>query len=113
MPRVSTSSNEPDPEDALRTLASHVGMEFVQKLPVPNTAAIAALPGDMARRYNVAPIELEEMSGSATLRLATSAPCDFDSIDSLSALLQRDLEFVAAPGDEIKRVIAQVYPPNN
>jgi hypothetical protein len=87
-------------------------MEFIQRLPIPSSAAVAVLPSDIARRYHVAPVGLEDTSDSAALRLATSAPCDFDSTDSLYALLRRDLEFVAAPADEIERVITHAYPPN-
>ena|SRR5215204_4537996 len=111
MPSV-IASEVPEPDDALRILASHFGMEFVATLPTPSAFAIAVLPADVARRFQVAPVDLERNDDSVTLKLATSRPNDLEAADTLCALLRCDIEFIATPPGEIHRAIQNAYPPN-
>lgn len=107
-----TPSNPPDPEDMLRALAAQAGLDYTGELPVPDPEAVAALPAEMAWRYQVVPVGFSNTLGSATLVLAISDPFDFGLRDSIEYLLRPhlDLEFVVSKAGEISRVLNVVYP---
>jgi len=108
--KKSLPSDGPDPEDSLKALADHFGMEFLHRLPVPGTASVAALPFNVAQQYHVAPVEFDD---TGILLLAISDPNNFYARDSVSALLRCEIEFVVASASEIQRVIKRAYPGNS
>jgi len=93
-------------EDITRTLAAQNGMEFVDLAsvaPPPDVLEIMGL--DAARRYRAVPIALHE----DTLVVAVSDPLDMQSMDDLSFVLNRDVEYVCATPDAITKAIQDFY----
>jgi len=66
---------------------------------------INQLAPEDARRFKVIPVALSE-SG---LTIAIADPFDIDTIDSLSFLLQRQIEVVCATEDEIRQALIKYY----
>jgi type IV pilus assembly protein PilB len=93
-------------EDVSRALASHAAMDFVDLTQVAiSEEAIAFVPADVAKRFRVVPIA----QGETGLMVAIADPLNFDTLDSLHHLLQRDLEFVCATPDSIKEALSKYY----
>ncbi len=93
-------------EDVTRALASHAAMDFVDLGQVAiSEEAISIVPEDVARRFRVVPIA----QGDTGLMVAVADPLNFDTLDSLHHLLQRDLEFVCATPDSIKEALQKYY----
>ncbi len=95
--------------DVLRSLAAHSSMEFVdlsQMVITPDV--IAAVPADVARRYKVLPIANVEMG----LMMATSDPLNFDTFDTVTHLINRDVEWVCAAPDQIQAALLKYYGPD-
>ena len=93
-------------EDVARALAQHAAMDFVDLAQVAiSEEAIALVPVDVAKRFNVVPIA----QGETSLMVAVADPLNFDTLDSLHHLLQRDLEFVCATPDSIKEALRKYY----
>jgi type II secretory ATPase GspE/PulE/Tfp pilus assembly ATPase PilB-like protein len=93
-------------EDVSRALASHAAMDFVDLRQVsisPDT--ILLVPDDIAKRFRVVPVA----QGDTGLMVAIADPLNFDTLDSLHHLLQRDLEFVCATPDSIKEALKRYY----
>jgi type IV pilus assembly protein PilB len=93
-------------EDVTRALASHNSMEFVdlgQMVISPDV--IEAIPVDIARRYRVIPIAKMDSS----LMVAIGDPLNFETFDSLSYLLKREVEFVCSTPGQIKQALQKYY----
>ena len=58
-----------------------------------------------AHRFNVVPVGF----GQTGLIVAVSDPFDIDAIDSLSFLLQREIELVCASPDKIREALTKYY----
>jgi type II secretion system protein E len=58
-----------------------------------------------ARRFKVIPVAL----GETGLIVAVSDPLDIDTIDSLSFLLQREIELICAAPEEIRQALIKYY----
>ncbi len=93
-------------EDVMRTVAANANMEFVDlsSLTVPGHV-IDLVSADMARRYKVIPISLNDSS----LVVAISDPLNFETLDSLRFLLKREVETVCATPEQIKLNITKYY----
>ena len=93
--------------DVLKILAEQFGMEVVSLDGIDLPAEVRdALPVEVARRYKVVPVHLND----GALTVALSDPLDFDSLDSMRYVLKRHVEGVVASRDEIKAALDRYYP---
>lgn len=93
-------------EDVTRALASHASMDFVDLSQMSiDPEVIAMIPAELARRYKVIPVSQQD----ASLMVAIGDPLNFDTFDSLSFLLKRDVEFVCASPGSIKTALIKYY----
>lgn len=93
-------------EDVTRALAAHASMDFVDLSQMTiSQEVINTIPADLARRYKVIPISVQD----SNLMVAIGDPLNFDTFDSLSFLLKRDVEFVCASPDSIKTALVKYY----
>jgi type IV pilus assembly protein PilB len=92
--------------DVSRSLAAQAHMEWVDlsaKVIPPDV--INQLRAEDARRFKVIPIGY----GESGLIVAVSDPLDIDTIDSLSFLLQREIELVCASPEKIRQALIKYY----
>src|SRR5438045_8225025 len=66
---------------------------------------IAQIRGGDARRFKVIPVAF----GETGLVVGVSDPLDIDTIDSLSFLLQRELELVCTSPEKIREALIKYY----
>ncbi len=95
-------------EDISRTLAANGGMDFVDLNAItvpPNVTEI--LSGEDARRYRAVPIYATDSS----VTIAVGDPMDFETFDSISFLLKREVEFVCSTPEQIEQALGQYYGP--
>ena len=93
-------------EDVVRTLAAQNGMEFVDLTTVaPPPDVLQAIDVEIAKRYRAVPVALRD----GTLVVAIGDPMDMETADALSFVLNRDIEYVCATPDSIKKSIADFY----
>src|ERR1700736_3189988 len=92
--------------DVSRTLAAQAHMDWVDlsSIVIP-PEVIAQIRGEDARRFKVIPVAF----GETGLVVAVSDPLDIDTIDSLSLLLQRELELVCSSPDKIREALLKYY----
>lgn len=94
--------------DLARVLAAREGIEFVDLSTVePEPAAIALVPVEVARRYGVVPIALED----ERLCVAAVNPNDVYALDDLRALTGRDLRVAMADPAQIVAALDALDPP--
>ncbi len=95
-------------EDVSKTLAANSGMEFVDvsQLTIPPNITGILQPQD-ARRYRALPIA--EREDGVTIAIAD--PMDFETFDSLSFLLKREVEFVCTTPEALDQALNQYYGP--
>jgi type II secretion system protein E len=93
-------------EDISRRVAAEAEMTWVDlgDMVVPQDVIDEIRPQD-ARRFKVIPIAHNEHG----LVVATGDPLDFDSIDSLSFLLKREIEFVCTTPEKIRQALIKYY----
>jgi type II secretion system protein E len=92
--------------DVSRSLAAQAHMDWVDlsnKVIPPDV--INQLRGEDARRFKVVPIGY----GESGLIVAVSDPLDIDTMDSLSFLLQREIELVCASPEKIRQALIKYY----
>jgi type IV pilus assembly protein PilB len=95
-------------EDVVRTLAAQNGMEFIDLSAIaPPPDVLQALDADIAKRYLAVPVAMRD----GTLVVAIGNPMDMETADAISFVLNRDIEFVCATPDSIKKSIADFYDP--
>lgn len=93
-------------EDIVRALASQNNMEFVDIDESPiDPKAIECIESDDARRYQTLPIGFRE----SALLVAISDPMAMQVMDDLSFKLQREVEFVCAAPEAIRKLIIKHY----
>ncbi len=94
-------------EDVARAVASNAAMDFVNldeaHIPVE---IIELVSSDVARRYRVVPIGLNDLGG---VIMAVDDPLNFDTLDSVQTVLQRDVEFVCTTKDGMKAALMKHY----
>ncbi|MEP6708718.1 MAG: ATPase, T2SS/T4P/T4SS family [Verrucomicrobiota bacterium] len=93
-------------DDVSRSLASQAHMDWVDLsgMVIPQEV-INQINGQEARRFKVIPVSMNDGS----LVVATGDPLDFDSIDSLSFLLKREIEFVCTAPLKIREALLKYY----
>ncbi|MFN2622881.1 MAG: GspE/PulE family protein [Chthoniobacterales bacterium] len=92
--------------DVSRSLAAQAHMDWVDlsgKVIPPDV--INQIRAEDARRFKVIPVGY----GESGLIVAVSDPLDIDTIDSLSFLLQREIELVCASPDKIRQALIKYY----
>ena len=93
-------------DDVLRSLAAHSSMEYVDLSQMAIAPEVISLvPVDIARRYKVIPIANVDMG----LMMATSDPLNFDTFDTVTHLIGRDVEWVCASPDQIQSALQKYY----
>jgi type IV pilus assembly protein PilB len=92
--------------DVSRALATQAHMDWVdlttQLIPAD---VINQIRAEDARRFKVMPVALNENS----LVVAVSDPLDIDTMDSLSFLLQREIELVCSSPEKIREALIKYY----
>ncbi|MDQ6913269.1 MAG: GspE/PulE family protein [Verrucomicrobiota bacterium] len=92
--------------DISRTLATQAHMDWIDlsaKIIPPDV--INQIRGEDARRFKVVPVGF----GETGLIVAVSDPLDIDTIDSLSFLLQREIELVCSSPEKIREALIKYY----
>ncbi len=92
--------------DVSRSLAAQAHMDWIDlsSMVVP-PAIIKQIRAEDARRFKVVPVAI----GETGLVVAVSDPLDIDTIDSLSFLLQRELELVCTSPEKIREALIKYY----
>ena len=93
--------------DVLGVLAATFNMEFYDISGLALGDDIRdLLPGDLARKFRVVP--LWETNGVLTVAMAD--PMSFETLDSLRSILNKDVEGVVAPPQQIIQALGTLYP---
>jgi type IV pilus assembly protein PilB len=92
--------------DVSRTLAAQAHMDWIDisSMVIP-PQVIKQIRGEEARRFKVVPVAF----GETGLIVAVGDPLDIDTIDSLSFLLQRELELVCTSPKKIREALIKYY----
>jgi type IV pilus assembly protein PilB len=92
--------------DVSRTLAAQAHMDWIDisSIVIP-PEVIGQIRAEDARRFKVLPVAF----GETGLVVAVSDPLDIDTIDSLSFLLQRDIELVCSSPEKIREALLKYY----
>ncbi len=92
--------------DLSRSIAAQAQMDWLDlsSMVIPPEVIAQIRPED-ARRYKVIPVGF----GENGLLLAVSDPLDIDTIDSLSFLLQREIELVCSSPEKIREALIKYY----
>ena len=92
--------------DVSRTLAAQAHMDWIDisSMVIP-PQIIKQIRAEEARRFKVIPVAL----GETGLIVAVGDPLDIDTIDSLSFLLQRELELVCTSPQKIREALIKYY----
>jgi type IV pilus assembly protein PilB len=92
--------------DVSRTLAAQAQMDWIDlsTMVIP-PEVIAQIRAEEARRFKVIPVGF----GDSGLIVAISDPFDVDTIDSLSFLLQREIELVCTSHEKIRQALIKYY----
>jgi len=92
--------------DVSRTLAAQAHMDWIDisSMVIP-PQIIKQIRAEEARRFKVIPVALSETG----LIVAVGDPLDIDTIDSLSFLLQRELELVCTSPQKIREALIKYY----
>ena len=89
----------------VHAMANDAGLEFQEEIYDIAPKAISLLPHAEAARYGVVPLGYD----GTFLRLATSDPYDYDSVDALQQKLGIEITSVAVPKSQIDQAIRQYY----
>ena len=93
-------------EDVSRNLATQAQMDWVDlSATLIPPAVISQIHAADARRFQVIPVGC----GETGLIVAVGDPLDIDTIDSLSFLLQREIELVCASPEKIRQALIKYY----
>jgi len=92
--------------DVSRSIAAQAHMHWIDlsAMVIPPDI-IKQIRADDARRFKVIPVAF----GETGLVVAVSDPLDIDTIDSLSFLLQRELELVCSSPEKIREALIKYY----
>ena len=92
--------------DVSHSLAAQAHMDWIDlsSMAIP-PAVIKQISAADARRFKVIPVAF----GETGLVVAVSDPLDIDTIDSLSFLLQRELELVCSSPEKIREALIKYY----
>jgi general secretion pathway protein E/type IV pilus assembly protein PilB len=89
-----------------RTLAAQAHMDWIDisSMVIP-PRVISQIRGEDARRFKVIPVSF----GETGLVVAVGNPLDIDTMDSLSFLIQRELELVCTSPKKIREALIKYY----
>ncbi|MBR2434163.1 MAG: Flp pilus assembly complex ATPase component TadA, partial [Lentisphaeria bacterium] len=92
--------------DMMAMLAQQYGLETLDLTgyEIPEEV-LASVPAEVVRQYKVVPVMLHD----DVLTIAMSDPTDMETLDSLRYVLNRDVEAVISPIEQIQKVIDQHY----
>ncbi|MEY2440022.1 MAG: type pilus assembly protein PilB [Verrucomicrobiota bacterium] len=92
--------------DLSRTLAAQAHMDWIDisSMVIPPDV-IKQIRAEDARRFKVIPVAF----GETGLVVAVSDPLDIDTMDSLSFLLQREIELVCSSPEKIREALLKYY----
>jgi type II secretion system protein E len=92
--------------DVSRSLAAQAQMDWIDisSMAIPPEVIDQIRPQD-ARRFKVIPVAF----GENRLVIAVSDPLDIDTVDSLSFLLQREIELVCSSPEKIREALIKYY----
>ena len=92
--------------DVSRSLAAQAHMDWIDisSMTIP-PEVIKQIRTEDARRFKVIPVTF----GETGLVVAVSDPLDIDTIDSLSFLLQREIELVCSSPEKIREALIKYY----
>jgi len=92
--------------DVSRSLAAQAHMDWIDisSMTIP-PEVIKQIRTEDARRFKVIPVAF----GETGLVVAVSDPLDIDTIDSLSFLLQREIELVCSSPEKIREALIKYY----
>ena len=93
------------PLDILKATATEAGVDVQEKIETVPDEAVKAVPGGLAFRLSVMPLNLE----GRHLRVALADPFNFDAIDTLSKELRYDIDPVVSPPDQIEQALKRHY----
>ncbi|MEK0451780.1 MAG: Flp pilus assembly complex ATPase component [Verrucomicrobiota bacterium] len=94
-------------DDVYRAIASNAAMDFVSLEDVQIPEEVASLiTADVARRYRVVPIGVNDLGG---VIVAVDNPLNFNSLDAIQAVLQREVEFVCATPTALNTALVKLY----
>ena len=92
--------------DVSRTLAGQAHMDWIDlSSMIVAPEVIKQIRAEDARRFKVIPVGF----GETGLIVAVSDPLDIDTIDSLSFLLQREIELVCSSPEKIREALIKYY----
>ena len=92
--------------DVSRTLAAQAHMDWVDlSTRVIPPEVINQMRGEDARRFKVLPVGVVD----GVLTVAVSDPLDIDGVDTLSFLLQREIELVCSSPEKIREALIKYY----
>ena len=87
-------------------LAEQYGLEVVDLEGVVIPAEVAALvPEEVAKQYQVVPYKMQ----NGTLTVVMSDPTKMETLDALRYILQKDVDAVIAPREQIEKLLVQAY----
>ena len=93
-------------EQVISALAEHHGLQFVDLTEVTIPAAVVELvPESVARENVVLPLSQE----NGALKIIMSDPSDFDTVQKLQFILNKDIQPVLAPREQIIEAINRHY----
>ena len=93
------------PIDILKATATEAGVDVQEKIENVPDDAVKAVPGQLAFRLSVMPLDLK----GRHLRVALADPFNFDAIDTLSKELRYDIDPVVSPQDQIEQALKRHY----
>src|SRR6184192_3234037 len=94
------------PDQVMSAVAEHHGLQFVDLTEVTIPAAVIELvPESVARENIVLPMSQD----GAVLRIIMSDPSDFDTVQKLQFILNKDIQPVLAPREQIIEAINRHY----
>jgi type IV pilus assembly protein PilB len=94
------------PQDVMSAIAEHHGLQFVdlEDMQIP-PSVIELVPESVARENIVLPLAQE----NGTLKIILSDPTDFDTLQKLQFILNKEIQPVLAPREQIIEAINRNY----
>jgi type IV pilus assembly protein PilB len=98
--------NYVSPQECMSAIAEHHGMQFVnlEELEIPR-AVVELVPESVARENIILPLSLE----GNTLKIITADPSNYDTLQKLQFILNKDVQPVLAVQEQIQEAINRNY----
>ncbi len=94
-------------EDVYRAIASNAAMDFInlEEVHIPEDI-VHNIDAETARRYRVVPVGVNDLGG---LVVAVDNPLNFNSLDAIQAVVQREVEFVCTTPTALNTALVKLY----